>query len=83
MGDLHDSKTEHACQGDALAKRDLYIKEIFCRPKEDDEVAESVLPRVEIVDGFDIEAFRGANVFKDLPVCASRSLIIVSSCGCR
>jgi hypothetical protein len=72
--DLHDSQAEHACQCDALPERDLYVEEVLCWPEENDEIAQCVLARVEVVDCFDVEAFRGSDVLEDFPVCACWSM---------
>lgn len=77
-GDVHDAEGKHASQRYTLAQRDTYIPEIFRRPEKDDEVAERVLRRVEVVYDFDVEAFCGADVFEDLPVCAYWSVVVLT-----
>lgn len=56
----------------------MYVEQVFRWPEKDDEVAERVLAGVEVVDGLDVETFGRANVLKDLPISACRSMIIVS-----
>ena len=48
----------------------MNIQQILGGPEEDEEVAECVLARVEVVDGFDVEALCCADVFEYLPVSA-------------
>lgn len=39
IGDSHNAEREHACQRDALAKRNLHIEKVLGWPQKDEEVA--------------------------------------------
>jgi hypothetical protein len=74
MGEvLHDSKGEHACESHTLTKGDLYFGEVLRGPEKDDEIAQSILCRMEVVDRLNVETLCCHEVLEDIPICAGRS----------
>jgi hypothetical protein len=61
----------------------LNVEKVSCGPQEDDEVAEGVLCRVEVVDSFDVEAFGRTNVLEDFPVGTCRARLVISMARSR
>jgi hypothetical protein len=51
-----------------LTQRYLNREEVFCGPKEDDEVAKRVLRRMKVVNSLDVKALGCSNVLEDFPV---------------
>lgn len=70
---LQDSKREHACERHTLTKGDLYFGKVLRRPEKDDEIAQRILCRMEVVDRLNVETLCFHKVLEDIPICAGRS----------